>query len=154
MEIFALLIGVALFTAGVAYITLPFRQKRRRDIKLAKTSLQQEASRETVLLALRDLDFDFKTGKVSEEDYQPLRAQLMAEAAQYVEAEKQEDEQLEALIQSRRQGQKQNIQSAHCSAEANQEHCPSCGGKIQVGDLFCSSCGTRIQLPMKVVAQS
>ncbi|HLO14539.1 MAG TPA: zinc ribbon domain-containing protein [Anaerolineales bacterium] len=168
MEIFALFIGLALFAAGVAYISLPFRQRRRKDTNSSKVHIQQEGQREVVLAALRDLDFDFKTGKVSEEDYKPLRAQLMAEAAQYIEAEKKEDEQLEAAIQTRRKTHKENARCEQCGASmepgqrfcpkcssaVNQELCPSCGKKIQAGDLFCSSCGNKIRILREVVGQS
>jgi len=168
MEISALFIGLALFATGVAYVSLPFRQKPRGDTNSSKVPMQQGAQREAVLAALRDLDFDFKTGKVSEEDYKPLRAQLMAEAAQYIEAEKKEDEQLEALIRTRRKTHKENTKCEHCGAPmeadqrlcskcgsaVNHELCPSCGKKIQAGDLFCSSCGNKIQVPLEVVVQS
>ena len=166
MNILALFIGFAIFTAGVAYIALPFRQRRRKDMTVSKASLQKEGQREVVLAALRDLDFDFKTGKVSEEDYSPLRAQLMAEAAQYIEAEQKEAEQLEALIQSHRKIQKQDAKCEHCGAPmaadqhfcskcgsaASRELCPSCGKKIQADDLFCPSCGTKLQIQVKAVA--
>ncbi len=168
MEISSIIIGLILLGGSVAYVSLPFRKRQRVGINPFKASVQPEGQREIVLAALRDLDFDFKTGKVSEEDYQPLRAQLMAEAAQYIEMEKKEDEQLEALIQARRKAQKQNVKCDHCGAPmeadqrfcskcgsaVNNELCPTCGKKIQAGDLFCPSCGNKIQLPMEVIAQS
>src|SRR5512141_2472248 len=101
MQMSAIFIGFLLFVAAIAYVGLPFRQRQTNASPL-QAGTSQEGKRETVLAALRDLDFDFRTGKVSEEDYQPLRAQLMAEAAQYMEAEKKAEEQLEALIQARR----------------------------------------------------
>lgn len=168
MEISSIIIGLLLFGGSVAYVNLPFRQKRLKNTNPSNANTQQKGQREAVLAALRELDFDFKTGKVSEEDYQPLRTQLMAEAAQYIEAEEKEAEQLEALIQSRRKSHKQNLKCEHCEAPVeagqrfcskcgsalNHELCPSCGKKIKAGDLFCSSCGNEIQIPMKVVAQS
>jgi hypothetical protein len=38
---------------------------------------QMQAEREGVLLALRDLDFDYQTGKFTEEDYQAQREVLL-----------------------------------------------------------------------------
>ena len=166
MSIFALFIGLAIFTASVAYITLPLRQRHRKDPTVSKAGLQKEGQREVVLADLRDLDFDFKTGKVSEEDYTPLRAQLMAEAAQYIEAEQKENEQLEALIQNHRKVQKQDAKCEHCGAPmaagqrfcskcgsaASRELCPSCGKGIRTSDLFCPSCGTKLQIQAKAVA--
>lgn len=163
MQISALIIGFLLFAAAVAYVSLPFRQERKAT---NHSKIPDQGQKEAVLSALRDLDFDFKTGKVSEEDYNPLRAQLMAEAAQYIEAKQKEDEQLEALIQSRRKVQKQDAKCEHCGAPiaadqrfcskcgsaASRELCPSCGKKIRTGDLFCPSCGTKLQIQAKAVA--
>jgi predicted nucleic acid-binding Zn ribbon protein len=162
MQISALIIGFILMGAALVFVSRPFWEKQKKG---AKDFAIHVSRRELVLAALRDLDFDFKTGKVSEEDYQPLRAQLLAEAAQYIESAKNEDEKLEALIQARRKGQ-QKIKCEHCGApmEADQkfcskcgtvtktEACPSCGKKIRSGDLFCSSCGTKIEVRLETTA--
>ena len=140
MQISALFIGLILLCAALAYVSLPFWKKRKNTSKNLATA-QSEGGHEAVLAALRDLDFDFKTGKVSEEDYQPLRAQLLVQAAQYIEAEKKAYEQLEALIQSRRKD-KQPLFIP----------CPTCGNKIHAGDLFCSSCGTKLEVRREAVA--
>jgi hypothetical protein len=141
MQISALLIGIALLGGAVAYVSLPFWEKRKKSLK-DSTAAPSEGGHEAVLAALRDLDFDFKTGKISEEDYQPLRTQLLLQAAQYIEAERKEQEQLEALIQSRRKN-KQQVRMISC---------PSCGNKIHAGDLFCSSCGTKLEIRREPVA--
>ena len=141
MQISALLIGIVLLCAAIAYVSLPFWEKRKKSIK-DSIGTQPEAGHEAVLAALRDLDFDFKTGKVSEDDYQSLRAQLLVQAAQYIEAERKAEEQLEALIQSRRTNKR----------PVRMVSCPSCGNKIHAGDLFCSSCGTKVEIRREAVA--
>jgi hypothetical protein len=67
--------------AGLAalYILLPaFRKSALREVD-PRTSL--ELARETSLRAIRDLELDWATGKVSEDDYRDLRATQEAEAA-------------------------------------------------------------------------
>lgn len=168
MEISSILVGLGLFSIALFFVSAPFRQKRQKIENPSKVHKQEKGRREIVLAALRDLDFDFKTGKVSEEDYQPLRAQLLAEAVQYIEAEKQEDERLEALIQTRRKAEKQDVKCEHCGAPmeagqrfcskcgsvVNHELCPSCGKQMQASDLFCSSCGKKVEVRLEAVTQS
>lgn len=168
MEISSIIIGLVLLGASVAYVSLPFRAKRRQNTNTSKTYAQSKGQREAVLAAVRDLDFDFKTGKISEEDYQPLRAQLIAEAAQFIEAEIKEDAQLEELIQTRRTMQRLDLKCqdcgspietdqrfcSKCGSAVNKEKCPSCGKKIQADDLFCSSCGNKIRIHIEALAQS
>ena len=168
METSSILIGLLLFTGSIAYVVLPFRQNRRKTVTPSKGQTQQVGKRDVVLAALRDLDFDFKTGKVSEEDYQPVRNKLMVEAAQYLEQEDKEAERLEALIQSRRKAQQEGTKCGHCDvpvtagqrfcskcgSAVNNELCPACGKNIQADDLFCPSCGNGLQIRIKAVAQS
>jgi len=167
MEISSILIGLVLFVASLAFVSLPFRQKQRSNLKARKADGHHEGRRESVLSALRHLDFDFKTGKVGEEDYTSLRAQLMTEAAKYIEQEKEEEEKLEALIQTRRTAQHMAANCDHCGAlievgqrfcancgsAVNKELCPSCGKKNQAGDQFCSSCGNRLEVKLEAVGQ-
>ena len=167
MQTSSLIIGLVLLGIALYIIAMPFRQKEGKGAGKSKAAASNERRREEVLLALRDLEFDFKTGKVTEEDFRPLHAQLIAEAARFVESEKEDDQQLEALIQTRRTakalqkcdscGAPMNAGQKFCSkcgATAKTESCPSCGKKIHAGDLFCSSCGTRIEVKLEVAAQS
>lgn len=167
MEIPSILIGLALLAAALAYISLPFRQKQLKSVNNSNSTTQQKGQGDAILSALRDLDFDFRTGKISEEDYTPLRTHLVVEVAQYMEAEEKREAQLEALIQSRRTAQQQRSKCQHCEAPIqagerfcskcgsaiSSESCPSCGKKIQAGDLFCSSCGNKVEIHLGVVTQ-
>jgi hypothetical protein len=138
MQISSLFVGFALLVAAVAYVSRPFFEKPRSGAK-ATPKVGDARTRDAVLSALRDLDFDFKTGKIVEEDYQPLRAQLLLQAAQLMNAEKKEEEQLESLIQSRRNSRK--------------AACPTCGKKLVLGDAFCSSCGSKLEIRVEAVTQ-
>lgn len=168
MEISSILIGLILLVASLAFVSLPFRQKQGASLKASEAEGHHDGRRESVFSALRDLDFDFKTGKVDEEDYTPLRARLMAEAAQYIEQEKREEEKLEVLIQTRRVMQRSAILCENCGASleagqryctkcgtaAGRELCASCGKPNRTGDQFCSSCGSRLAVKLEAVGQS
>jgi ribosomal protein L32 len=163
MQISALIIGFLLLGAALVFVSRPFWEKQKQGAKDSTTT--RVSRRASVLAALRDLDFDFKTGKVSEEDYQPLHAQLLAEAAKYIESEKNEDQKLESLIQARRKvPQKMKCEGcgapieaaqhfcAKCGSPVHNELCPSCGKKNRAGDLFCSSCGTTLEVRLGATA--
>ena len=75
MQISSLLVGLALFAAALVYVGRPFFEKSRKGSKTIAKAGQAEA-RESVLSALRDLDFDYKTGKINREEYDSRRKQI------------------------------------------------------------------------------
>src|SRR5512138_1139928 len=115
MDIISIVIGAALLGVAAVFVYRPFQGTGQRGQGRKEAAVQPQARRESLLSALRDLDFDYKTGKVSEEDYGPLRAQLLAETAGLSRQEQDKDDQLEALIQSRR-SRKAGANCSQCDA--------------------------------------
>jgi transcription elongation factor Elf1 len=164
MDPIAIIIGLILLGAASAFVFMPFRVKPRHGPKKVTTTFNAHEARTAALSALRDLDFDFQTGKVSGEDYPALRAQLVAEAAKYVEAESAEENRLEALIRARKAamssekpcpqcGKKLDAGARfcpHCGTELATA-CPSCGKPVHTGDLFCGSCGAKLELRAEAI---
>lgn len=148
MNPLALIFGFGLLAVSVFFVASPFRfkdlpnQSVRRDKKMTQTNRRQ-----AVLLALRDLDFDYQANKVAEEDYHTLRAELLNEAAQAIQSqERQTDEAIEALIQSHRKTRStpQPISYAKSGEEA-EKLCKNCQAPLHNGALFCSKCGTPVE---------
>jgi hypothetical protein len=84
----ALLIGAALAVACVILVALPFlREPAPRDDRLeAPDELEQRRlevaeERDRALAALKELEFDHRTGKISDEDYRAQVAPLRRRAA-------------------------------------------------------------------------
>lgn len=162
MNITAILIGLALFGIAVPFIVKPFRQQPARKTKHQITNGNGDG-RIAVLSALRDLDFDYKVGKVSEEDYVPTREQLLVEAARYMEQQDEKEYKLEDLIRKRRASidvscsecgtpmESDQRFCSKCGSQANKVDCPACGEKVRASDLFCSTCGSQIQVQMEAV---
>ncbi len=157
MNLGAVLIGLAMLVVSVPFVAQPFMQPYRKRPALPARRVDLDEERLRVLYALRDLDFDFQVGKVSEDDYAGLRAQLVAEAARYLRDD--QDDEIEALIQARRASRSTVAVCSDCggSLEAGsrfcsqcgapvEASCPSCGGQIRDGDLFCSSCGVKLTI--------
>jgi len=79
MDIVVALVGLAIAVIVVVYITQPLVIKTR-----VKTAAQESprdkllAERDALYTAIRDLDFDFQTGKLLEADYRVMREKYTA----------------------------------------------------------------------------
>jgi len=138
MDIGAIFIGLALLVLTVPVVVRPFRQNQskrtgagQRQGQASFTGHELKPQREQVLAALRDLDFDYQTGKIAEQDYTVLRPGLLAQAAQLIQSQETEDEAIEKLIRARRE--------ALSVVEARK--CSQCGSKLSADDWFCPGCG-------------
>lgn len=153
MNTIALFFGLALLAVSVFFVASPFRlqglQKRSARQGAAQKGSPQvsaEKQRQAVLLALRDLDFDYQAAKVAEEDYQSLRANLLAEAAELMQ--RQESDSIEALIQARRQARLKEPPAANGKTNGKAKsigpaggQCHHCQAPLAEGAKFCSKCG-------------
>jgi hypothetical protein len=99
-----------------------------------------QRKKEVILGNIQDLEFEYKCGKLSEEDYQKIRAEMNAEAAQvFQEVENLESsEDLDALI-------RREISARKNRSNANQISCPSCGSKNPNTKKFCADCGAKLK---------
>ena len=134
-----LYVGVALVTAAVLMFILQPVVKglhaslERDDDELTDT----EARKRVALLALRDVEYDFLAGKLDEDDYRSLKAELTAEAMAALEADETArgagastgDQDIEAEIARLRAGLRSGVL------------CGDCGFSNEEGSRFCSSCG-------------
>lgn len=82
--------------------------------------------RDAAYMALKDLDFDYRTGKIDEGDYQALKAELETEAL--------------SLLERIERGEP----SPKPAARAAGRFCPACGQPAQAAHRFCSSCGAKL----------
>jgi ribosomal protein L40E len=74
----ALLIGTALAVASLCFVLYPLF---RSDISVAAQKSRTVRTRQTPAVeALRELEFDRQTGKISDSDYEPLKARYTAQA--------------------------------------------------------------------------
>jgi hypothetical protein len=89
----ALVVGALLAVACVLLVALPFlREPRTRDDRLARPGeleqrrLELAEERDRALAALKELEFDHRTGKISDEDYRQLVGPLRRRAADALRA--------------------------------------------------------------------
>lgn len=104
----------------------------------------EETARGQALLALKEIEFDRETGKLSDADYAMLKARYSALA---VEAIREEERlapapagDVEALIAERVERLKATGGAATAAAVAVAA-CPRCGPRPEEDALWCSGCG-------------
>ena len=165
MELTAIFFSLAVLVLVGIYLYAPFMERRARRVTQEEHELSAlMAERDRVVNSLQELDFDFKLGKIPEEDYPTQRASLLQKGAdilrkidslapqiistQDTEARLEKaiaarradasvaraevaDDDLEAMISTRRKGRK----------EKSAGFCPRCGKPVMVSDRFCPSCG-------------
>lgn len=137
-----LVVGVVAASLAWPWLAQPGEDKRERREEPALAE-----RRETVLSALRDLDFDHAVGKVADEDYGPLRQALVIEAAALLSREDEAAAAIRTCAVCGRRAQAGDLFCPACGADLDRAPaaCPSCGGAVWAEDLYCRGCGRRLQ---------
>ena len=135
--------AIPLVAAAVLFILQPLLTGKGASLERTEDEMSEaEATRRVKLLALRDVEYDYLSGKLDEADYRELRRELSAEAlAALDEAEREasgggetpegepSDEEIEKEIARVRAGLKDGLA------------CDACGHVNPRGSRFCSGCG-------------
>lgn len=124
----------------------------RKDESLESTIIEEtdwdllQRKKEVILGNIQDLDFEYKCGKLSDEDYQRIRSEMTAEAAAVLkEIDSIEDSQdLDALIR-RELSARKNRQGGEAAVSQENPACPSCGSRNAPTNKFCSECGVKLK---------
>ena len=80
MNVLIGILVVALLVAVIIVISAPVRAARRRDELASPERGELEAAREAKYREIRDAELDYRTGKLSREDYEAIDRALRAEA--------------------------------------------------------------------------
>jgi len=164
----SILIVVLLLIAVVFYVGYPliFRREGSSPTEDSASPDQHPLrellhKKEITYLALKDLEFDYKMGKLSEGDYHQLREQLKRDAIVILQqidemevgqrGESLED-QIEREILAFRKKKKAGLQT-HPEEATPGVQCPHCHKRLSARDKFCSECGTRVQFSCESCGQ-
>jgi hypothetical protein len=128
------LVGVAAFWLVLQPLIWPERRPPRPIEPLDP----EETPKGIALSALKEIDFDRETGKLSEGDYEFLKAKYTKAALEALRAEshKGQGEAVEAMIAARVR--------AIRSAGSARPQCAACGPRPEADAVFCSNCGARL----------
>lgn len=125
----ALIVGTVLAVGALAYVLFPLLiasapPRRPRAITVAAAAPEQEA-----VVALREIEFDRVTGKLSDADYDELKARYTARA-------------LEAIRSSAGGTTDDAAEAAVLAYRARIKSCARCGPRPEPDATYCSSCGS------------
>lgn len=162
MSIGSILLGLSLLILVGLVLAQPFLAKEEREPRPHSRKQQLLTQKEAILEEIRALDFDYDTGKLPEEAYQPQRAALMAVATETLKAldelgtEAPDDDvalQIEAAI-NRVRSQRQAtgkvdvlVKTTTVPVNGHAKFCTACGAKVDASDKFCATCGNKLAIP-------
>ena len=150
-----LIVGCALITlvAGFYVLTPLFKEpKGNLEVELlAETELDRLLNRKAVVYTnLKDLEFEYKMGRLGDEDFKRLEAGYKSEAAGILQkldnmgVEKDLDENIEKDIAASKTKLFSKGQAKQKSQSQGQPRCPSCGADLIPGKKFCADCGRQL----------
>jgi hypothetical protein len=165
MELTAIFFSLAVLILVGIYLYSPFMERRARRVTEEEHELSAlMAERDRVINSLQELDFDFKLGKIPEDDYPVQRSTLLQKGADILRridslapqttSAQDTEARLERAIAARRadasvarvEVSDDDIESMISSRRKSRSNksagfCPKCGKPVMVTDRFCPSCG-------------
>jgi hypothetical protein len=164
-----IVLGVLLALAVVAFIGYPLVKEQlpaEAEAELSEEAEELYRRKEATYSALKELEFDFKTGKLSETDYHELEERYRSEAVEVLEAidllEKEGDapprrgpepilveaegaEVVAAATAETEPPVARGRRSRSRGRKPSAPMCPECGStRNPPGALFCADCGTSL----------
>ncbi len=135
-----LVAGVLVTLAAVAIVLEPLLFRRSAEAvpaaDLDVVEIEESASpRIQALLALQEIEFDHATGKLSDEDYDHMKADYTTRALAAIKGERAGDGSDRRSIEDEAE---RVIQAAKGEGE---KRCPACGPRPEIDAMFCSRCG-------------
>ena len=126
-------LAAALVGLAALWLVLhPLFETRRGLPPPAEPIDPEETPRGVALAALKEIDFDRETGKLSDTDYQFLKAKYTTQALEALrEEEGASSDPVELFIAAR----------SRPVASPGEPCCPTCGPRPEADAVYCSTCG-------------
>lgn len=165
MQLSAIFFSLAILILVAIYLYAPFMERSARRVTEEEHELSSlMAERDRVINSLQELDFDYKLGKIPEDDYPVQRSFLLQKGAEILRkidaiapqpASGQDvDARIEKAIAARRADaaitkpelNDDDVESMIAARRKTHKSkssgfCPKCGKPVMVSDRFCPACG-------------
>jgi hypothetical protein len=136
----ALTIGTLLAVGALAYVLLPLLvgSPARSVRRPSRLPLPARGGEEDAVVALREIEFDRETGKLSDADYAELKTRYTARAL--------------AAMRSRGEGGAEPgaaedlVEATVLAYRARLRSCPRCGPRPEPDAVYCSNCGAYLDV--------
>jgi len=132
------IVAAAVVGAVIVWLVVsPIVRPRVRRPRAVEPPEPEETARGAAVAALREIEFDRETGKLSDEDYAALKSRYTGEALAALRAESGAGARapdLEAMISAR----------VRLLAGGDAPACRTCGPRPEPDAAFCSTCGGRL----------
>lgn len=145
-------IGAAMFAAAVVlFVVGPILTgKQARVTRTLNEFSDAEAWKLVTLRALRDVEYDYHTGKLDDHDYQTLKNELTTEAVQALRRVEEGDVPADV-----RAGNVANVEAEIMAMRAvlrDAVHCTVCAHANPAGSRYCATCGAALSAPDPVAS--
>lgn len=155
IELVAIILAIAVF----AFIAYPLFSRRSMPAPSVGDNQLQElySKRNTTYSMLKELEFDYNAGVLTEEDYKELEASYQNKAISILKGIDDRTEtsgdieaEIERQVEKLRRGKGTADMDAEIEGQVQQlrhsrgQFCPQCGAKSQQDDRFCRHCGTKL----------
>lgn len=128
--------------------------RSQHELEIDFSDVEESASPKVqALLALREIEFDRETGKLSDEDYSALKAAYQSEALAAIKEEESEstDTAADGVAVCPACGPRSESRAKFCSncgrrvsVSATSRLCKACGARAPVDAKFCGECGANL----------
>ena len=132
-------IAIVLAVLTFAFIVYPLLRPGRHSTGSARSERWQElhSRRDTTYSMLKELEFDFQSGILTEEDYRELEAKYKRKGVSILKS-------IDSLEKSA--GLEAEIEKQVLELRRGEgRFCPQCGERHQADDRFCSQCGANLK---------
>ena len=126
----ALIVGSLLAVSALAFVLFPLLVRRAPSAgaRTATARIAPAAVEDEAVVALREIEFDRATGKLSDADYEELKARYTMRALESLRAHAASPSDV--------------AEAAVLAYRSRLRSCATCGPRSEVDAIYCSACGT------------